>query len=74
MPPDDAGSAQHPAVRMTAISLEDAATVLTKAGRSPVTVEMLREDLAAGAPLNPDGTLNLVHYGAWLVRELTDGD
>ena len=30
---------------------------------------MLRADAAAGAPLNADGTLNLVHYAAWLVRE-----
>ena len=30
---------------------------------------MLRADLAAGAPTNPDGTINLVHYAAWLARE-----
>jgi hypothetical protein len=31
---------------------------------------MLRADLAAGAPVNPDGTLHLVRYAAWLVREM----
>jgi hypothetical protein len=35
---------------------------------------MLRADLAAGAPANPDGTLQLVHYGAWLIREMSTGD
>ena len=31
------------------------------------------ELLAAGAPVNSDGTLNLVHYAAWLVKEMTSG-
>jgi len=26
----------------------------------------IEEDLQAGAPTNADGTLNLVHYAAWL--------
>jgi len=36
-----------------------------------VTGDMLREDIDAGAPTNADGTINLVHYAAWLVKELT---
>ena len=39
-----------------------------------VTVEQIREDVAAGAPTNPDGTMNLVHYGAWLAREAKRAD
>lgn len=54
----------------TALSLADAARLLSAVGGQPVTVEMLDSDLAAGAPRNADGTLNLVHYAAWLVREL----
>jgi len=53
-----------------ALSLSDAARVLTASGTKPVTVEMLRADIDAGAPLNADGTLNLVHYAAWLVKEM----
>ena len=34
---------------------------------------MIREDIAEGAPTNADGTLNLVHYAAWLVQEMADG-
>ena len=52
----------------------DAARLLTKAGGEPVTEEMIRADLDDGAPLNRDGTLNLVHYAAWLVKELSDRD
>ena len=31
-------------------------------GPRPVTVEMLQADIDDGAPTNPDGTMNLVHY------------
>jgi hypothetical protein len=27
-------------------------------------------DVDAGAPTNGDGTINLVHYAAWLVKEM----
>src|SRR5262245_11997807 len=48
----------------SALSLANAAALLTKAGGARVTEEMLREDLAEGAPANADGTINLVHYAA----------
>ena len=57
-----------------ALTLANAARLLTKAGGQPVTVEMLEADLAAGAPVNVDGTINLVHYAAWLVREMGSRD
>jgi hypothetical protein len=57
-----------------ALSLANAARMLTRAGGQPVTVEMLQADLAAGAPANADGTINLVHYAAWLVREMGSRD
>ena len=40
-----------------------------------ISVDMLRGDLDAGAPANADGTINLVHYAAWLNQEMgkTDG-
>ena len=30
-------------------------------------MEMLGLDIRAGAPTNPDGSLNLITYGAWLI-------
>ncbi|MFH1746958.1 MAG: hypothetical protein ABIG44_07930 [Planctomycetota bacterium] len=56
----------------TALPLEDAATLLATLAKHPVTVDMLQADIAAGAPGGADGTLNLVHYAAWLVKELAD--
>jgi len=57
-----------------ALSVATAARLLSKVGGERVTEEMIRVDLAAGAPANPDGTINLVHYAAWLVKERSSGD
>ena len=54
----------------TSLPISDAAKLLTRVGGQSVTVEMLQADQAAGAPFNADGTINLVHYAAWLVREM----
>ena len=56
-----------------ALPVADAARVLTRIGGpggKPVTEEMLRADIDAGAPTNADGSINLVHYAAWLVKEM----
>ena len=50
-----------------ALYLEDLARIVTASGVKPVTIGVLRRDLAGGAPTNPDGTVNLTHYAAWLV-------
>jgi hypothetical protein len=63
---DDNGK---PSLSPTSLTVADAARLLTKVGGQPVTTNMLEADLAAGAPANPDGTINLVHFAAWLVRE-----
>ncbi len=57
----------------TAIPVEELARILAALG-GRVTAEMIRADVAAGAPVNPDGTINLTHYAAWLVKEVADGD
>jgi hypothetical protein len=54
----------------TALAIADAARALSQVGGDPVTEVMLRTDIDAGAPTNADGTLNLVHYGAWLAKQM----
>ncbi len=54
----------------TALALADAARALSQVGGEPITEAMLRADIDAGAPTNPDGTLSLVHYGAWLAKQM----
>lgn len=53
-----------------ALALADAARVLSRLGGGGATEAMLRADIDAGAPTNADGTINLVHYAAWLVNEM----
>jgi len=54
----------------SALPLPAAAALLSRAGGQTVTVEQLEDDVDDGAPTNVDGTLNLVHYAAWLIQEM----
>ena len=60
-------------LRLTALPPAKVAEVLRRAGSRHATLETVQADLAAGAPANPDGSINLLAYGAWLVRELAHG-
>ena len=55
-------------VNPAALAVEDAARALG------LPVDAIRQDIAEGAPSNADGTVNLVHYAAWLNGKLADGD
>ena len=61
-------------LRLTSLSLEDAAQMLTKGGRVRMTAADLKADVDAGVPVNEDGTISLLAYVAWLVKGLADGD
>ena len=54
--PDGSGEALNPA----AIPVPQLARMLG------LPEKTLRDHVAAGAPANTDGTLNLVHFAAWL--------
>lgn len=54
----------------SALPLADAARILSRACGQAVAVEMLQADVDAGVPVNADGTINLVHYASWLVKEM----
>ena len=58
----------------TRLSVEQAAKLLSAAYRERIEPEKIRLDLQDGAPVNVDGTINLVHYsmaskgdGTWRV-------
>lgn len=53
-----------------AIRPADLARLLTAASGRAVSADAIRAHLAAGAPANADGTINLVHYLAWLVGQV----
>lgn len=56
-----------------ALSPAALARVLSAAGGEGLGPEQIAADLAAGCPANPDGSLNLLHYSAWLAREAAGG-
>lgn len=68
------GDESRKPISPAALALADAARLLAKVGAPSITERMLRDDVAAGAPTSADGTINLVHYAAWLVREMGRGD
>jgi hypothetical protein len=73
-PKMSATAAPNPGLKMTALSVPDVVKVLSKASGRPVTETMVRADIQAGAPVNSDGSMNLLAYAAWLVRETSHGD
>jgi len=56
------------------LSVEQAAKLLSAVAKLRIPVEQIRQDLEKGAPKNSDGTINLIHYAAWQVKELGRGD
>lgn len=61
-------------VDFASLTLADAARLFAEVAGHSVTIAMLQADMSAGAPANTDGTINLVHYAAWLVREMARDD
>lgn len=51
-----------------------ALTVAQLARLLGVAEEKVREHVALGAPVSADGRINLVHYTAWLNRQLKERD
>ena len=56
-------------VKLTEIRKEDLLVLLKKSGSRKATKETIEADIAAGAPLNSDGTVNIIEYAAWLIKE-----
>ena len=55
------------------LTLAELARALSNAGSRLITPEQIEADLAAGAPRNADGTVNILFYTAWLARESGNG-
>jgi len=56
------------------LAVEQAAQVLSAAGGRRLSAETIEADIAAGAPTNENGTINLVMYAAWLLKDRARGD
>ena len=58
----------------TALPISELVKIMRNAGSRYVSEENIRKDISSGAPVNPDDTMNLVHYAAWLIKELENAD
>lgn len=61
-------------LKLTALSIPDAAKVLSRMCGKAVPAETLKKHIDAGAPVNADGTINLITYAAWLAREMANAN
>jgi hypothetical protein len=57
-----------------ALSPDDLVMILKKSGCKMMTVELLRRDMDGGMPPNGDGTINLVTYVAWMMKEFNESE
>jgi len=74
MTPEHAPSSDGtPRLDPAAMAIDDATKLLTKAGGVRISEPQIIADIEHGAPTNADGTINLVRYAAWLVREMATG-
>jgi len=60
-------------LKITAVSVVDAAKVLASAYGRRVTEQQVREVAERGGLIGPDGMINLLEYVAFLVREVAGG-
>lgn len=56
-------------ISLVALTKEQLVELLVKVGSSTFTRDTLESDISKRAPVNDDGTINLIHYAAWLIRE-----
>ena len=73
MSSDNAQERQGGPLNPQALRRKDLVRILSGFLPRPVTLDMLEEDIDAGAPVNPDGSMNLLRYAAWLVKEAARG-
>lgn len=54
----------------SALSIDQLAELLSKAGGRKIAAADLERFVAAGAPTNGDGTIHLIHLAAWLAARV----
>jgi hypothetical protein len=57
---------------LVSLSKEQLADLLSKSGGQPITADQIAQQIERGAPANPDGSIHLMNYLAWLVTQVTN--
>ena len=60
-------------LKITAIDQDKLMVILRRSGSREVSQETIAADIEAGAPVNEDGTINMIKYAAWLLKEAQHG-
>ena len=58
----------------TALPKDVLVKALKVAGSRTITEEALAADIEAGAPVNENGTMNILEYAAWILKGHLNGD
>ncbi len=58
----------------TALSKDTLVRALKMAGSRTISQEQLEADILADAPVNEDGTMNIIAYAAWILKGNLNGD
>lgn len=57
-----------------ALTKEEVVTVLRHSGSRTISKEALEADIESGAPVNEDGTVDIIAYAAWILKGNGNGD
>ncbi len=60
--------------KIAKLTKDEVVRLLKGQGSRTITEETLAADIASGAPLNEDGTVNLIEYAAWILKGNLNGD
>lgn len=63
-----------PTYKPEAVPKDKFVDAMRRSGSRTMTMETLEADIAAGAPVNDDGTINVFAYAAWILKEDSDAD
>lgn len=61
-------------MKLSALSPAELVLLFRRSGSRTISEESLHQDIENGAPVNDDGTISLITYGAWLVKETDNAD
>ena len=60
---------KKPEVNLNAMTPAEAARMFTSMARFATKVQQIEAALSDGAPTNDDGTINALHFVAWLIKD-----
>lgn len=60
--------------KIAQMTKDEVVRLLKGQGSRTISTESLASDIASGAPVNENGTVNLIEYAAWILKGNLNGD